>query len=268
MGKLYARDVSKENAVGMESALGLPGRAGGVDDEGGILVRGVNRGEIRGGPFERCPEVRVGAVFAVHDEDVPKLREGGSDRVDLWQIFSVGDEGSCRTMLQPMFERLRSELREQRQGHRAHLVDGDVGKKRFRTLRQQNADTIAALDPMRGQHVGEAIGQGLQLVERERSHVSGPAFIYQRGPALTRGPVVTHRYPDVKLGRDLPNKPAADLGIATWCPHLSPNTLEIDGVPATGWIYFNAAVRGRGCGRSPALLRRSVRRSMARTHCR
>jgi hypothetical protein len=40
---------------------------------------------------------------------------------------------------------LRWGLREQRQGHRAHLVDVDVGNKRFRTLRQQNADTIAAL---------------------------------------------------------------------------------------------------------------------------
>jgi hypothetical protein len=102
-----------------------------------------------------CP----GAVFAVYDEDVPKLREGGSDRLDLWQIFSVGDNRSCRTMLQPMFKRLRSELREQRQGHRAHLVDGDVGKKRFRTLRQQNADTIAAAaaqllhSPLRGSFI-------------------------------------------------------------------------------------------------------------------
>ena len=72
---------------------------------------------------------------------------------------------------------------------------------------------------MRGQHVGEAIGQGLQLVERERSHVFGRVFIYQCRPALTRGPVVTHRHPDVEFGRHLPNKPVADLGIATWCKH-------------------------------------------------
>ena len=84
MRELHAGDVSEENAVGMERAFGFPRCAGGIDDEGWILARGVNRGEIRGGPFERCPEVRVGAAFAVNDEDVPKLREGGSDRVDLW----------------------------------------------------------------------------------------------------------------------------------------------------------------------------------------
>jgi hypothetical protein len=83
MRELHAWDVSEENAVGMERALGLPRRAGGVDDEGGILARGINGCEIRRRPFERCPEVCVGAIFAVNDEDVPKLREGGSDRVDL-----------------------------------------------------------------------------------------------------------------------------------------------------------------------------------------
>ena len=57
-----------------------------------------------------------------------------------------------------MFKRRRPELREQRQGYRAHLVNGDVRKSRFRTLRQQNADPIAALDPVRDKYVGEAIG--------------------------------------------------------------------------------------------------------------
>jgi hypothetical protein len=76
MRKLHAGYVSEENAMAMERPLGLPRRAGGVDDEGGIFARGINRCEIRRGLFDRRLEIRVGAVFALHDEDVAKLRQG------------------------------------------------------------------------------------------------------------------------------------------------------------------------------------------------
>jgi hypothetical protein len=39
-----------------------------------------------------------------------------------------------------------------------------------------------------------------------RSYLSGRVFVYQRGPALTRGPAVTHRHPDVEFGRHLPKQ--------------------------------------------------------------
>jgi len=156
--KLYAGDVSKENAMAMERALGFPRRAGSVDDEGGILARGINRCKVRGGALECCPETDRGAILRLHDEDVRKLREGGCDRLDLRRIFSIGDQGFCSAIAEAMFERLRAELREQRHGDRAHLVDGDVRKSGFRTLRQQNAHPIAALNAMRAKHIGEPIG--------------------------------------------------------------------------------------------------------------
>src|SRR6516165_3091296 len=46
--KLYSGDVSEENAMAVERALGFARRAGSVDDEGGILARGINRCKVRG----------------------------------------------------------------------------------------------------------------------------------------------------------------------------------------------------------------------------
>jgi hypothetical protein len=100
--------------MAVERALGFPRRAGSVDDEGGILARGTNRCKVRGRALDCCPEVGMGAILTLHDEDVLKLQKRGCDRLDLWQIFSIGDQCSCPAIPEPMFERLRPELREQR----------------------------------------------------------------------------------------------------------------------------------------------------------
>ena len=109
-----------------------------------------------------------------------------------------------------MLERVRPELGEERQCHRAELVDCEVRDRRLRPLRQQHPDPVAGLDPHRRQRICAAVGEALQIIEREPLDLAVRGLVDQREPAAAVGVSVACRNTDIEALRQFPPEPAID----------------------------------------------------------
>src|SRR5262249_35431350 len=72
--QLHARQMAEQDAVGVQRTLRLSRRAGGVDDQGGVLGACVAWGERVGGLGELGAEVEMAGTDALDDEDAPEAR--------------------------------------------------------------------------------------------------------------------------------------------------------------------------------------------------
>ena len=87
-----------------------------------------------------------------------------------------------------------------------------MGDHDFRHLRQQDRHPVAARDPVRAQHIGQAIG--LLLQPAERNVVVPPVGMDMddgQPPRIARRPAVADIDPDIVVAGNLP----AELGIKT-----------------------------------------------------
>ena len=62
----------------------------------------------------------------------------------------VRDDGARSRVGEPMLERLFAEERKERDRDGSELMNGDVAERRLRRLGQQDADTVALSDTIRG----------------------------------------------------------------------------------------------------------------------
>src|SRR5437763_9573551 len=125
--------MPEQDAMRMQRSLRLSGRAGGVDDQGGVICGGVGRREFVASAFQRRPEQWITATIAVYDQD---RREIGQAWWDLGQIFAVGDQRLGAAIGEAVLDGIRAELHEQRYRHRAELIDREMRNGGLRPLRQ------------------------------------------------------------------------------------------------------------------------------------
>ena len=133
----------------------------------GSSAVGLDRREAVGGL--RQLDIEVEMAGSADDEDAPELGQGVADRLDLAEVLAIGDQRRRAAVLEPVLQRVRPELREQRQRDRAHLVDGEMRDHGLRPLRQQDSDPFLLPDAVATQHVGEPVRAALQLVEADRA---------------------------------------------------------------------------------------------------
>ncbi len=169
---LDRRDRAQQHAMGMQRALGLAGRARGVDQQGRILGQGVDRGEAVGRRAQQAVPVEEGAaVGATADrDDGLEMRQAIAHGQHLGQLAHVGDHGRGLGVGQAIFQRLLAEQREQRQHHGAHAIGRDVADRELGALAQEHADAVALADALGGQRVGEPRAGGEQLAEGPVAH--------------------------------------------------------------------------------------------------
>src|SRR5207247_9879959 len=96
--------------------------------------------------------------------------------------------------------------------HDAHLVAGDMRDRRFRALRQNDPDPVAALYAEAGERIREAVRPLLQIPEGVR--LAGPGLILPiqgEAGAVSRVPAAAGRA-DLESTRHLPFETILELG--------------------------------------------------------
>ena len=201
-------------ARGVQHALGLTRRAGGVEDEQRIL--GVYR-------FGRAVGVNLGgfqAVIEVAPLDHRHVRAGATDdqdRVDLHlrqglvdiglqrnvlaaaQTFVGCDDQVGTAVLDPAAQAVGRKAAEDDRMHRADPRTGQHGVGGLGDHGQIQGDPVALFGPMRLQHIGHAAHLGVQFAEGDVAAVGGiVAFPDDRRLVLAVGQVTVDA-----IGRDV-----------------------------------------------------------------
>ena len=171
---LDRRHRAQHDAMGMQRALGLAGRARGVDQQRRILGRRVDGGEAVGGSGQQPVPVEEGAAMragADHDDRL-EVRQAIAHRQHLGKLRHVGDQRRSLGIGHPVLQRLLAEQREQRQHDGAHAVAGEMAEREFGALAQEHGDAVALVDAARGKRIGEPRAGGQELAERPVAHRS------------------------------------------------------------------------------------------------
>src|SRR5215469_833947 len=113
-----------------------------------------------------------------------------------------------------MLERVRAELREQRQRDSAEFVDREMRNRRLRTLRQQNANTVAGPDAENRQRIGALIRQASEVIKGKPHDRPIRRLIDEREPATAVGMTVACHRPDIEMLGQLPPEAVVYLIIA------------------------------------------------------
>src|SRR5262249_24111278 len=110
-----------------------------------------------------------------------------------------------------VLERIRSEKMRERKRDRAHLEDRDVGDRGLGALRQDERDSVAALDAEPGERIGEPVRFLLHVPERVRG--LRPRFVLpvEREARAVRGPAPAAGARDVVAFGHLPAPAAVEL---------------------------------------------------------
>src|SRR5258707_14009443 len=83
--------------------------------------------------------------------------------------------------------------------------------RQFQRLRQEYRDAVAAHEPVRPQHIGEAARHLGDLIERRAGHVARLVEIDQREFARAVGMTVAAGGRDIEARRDIPAEVAVEL---------------------------------------------------------
>ena len=200
--------------MGMQRALGISGGARGVDDDGGIVGRGIDGRELVGGGFDRRPErFGAGGNGAAGDVDIPQVRQPVADFRELLPAAFVGHDRLGAGIGKTKLQRVLAEQREQRHRHQAGAERRQMRDRQFQRLRQKRRDPVAARKPVGLQHIGEAARQRAHLVERGARRAAVLVDIDQRQPAGAVGMAVAARGRDVEARRDVPAEVAVEFGV-------------------------------------------------------
>ena len=145
------------------------------------------------------------------DQERPR-REPVAQHQQFLDAFRIRDDGLRAAVVQAVFDRVRPKEREQRQGNRAEPVCREMDDQCFRTLRQQNADAVAAHNTLRSQRIGKPPRTLLEILESEFGGMSFRRFIDQR--RSTRADVaIAYRLRDVEGGWYGPGKGLANFPV-------------------------------------------------------
>ena len=142
--------VAEQHPLRHERPLGRAGGAAGVDEQRRLRGERIDDGEAIGGRLQQgFPWLHPGLARAGDADHVREQRQAIADSRELGQRGRIDQRGHRFAVLQPVFERVRPEQDRQRHRHRPHLVAGDVGDDGLGSLRQDDADAIAAQDVRR-----------------------------------------------------------------------------------------------------------------------
>ncbi|KAG1544180.1 hypothetical protein G6F50_013904 [Rhizopus delemar] len=197
--------MPQQDAMRVQRALGLARGARRIDDDGGVVCRGANRGVVVGlGGQRRMERHRAALAFAINAIDDLKVRQAGADFKQLAAALGVGPQRRRAAVGQPVLDGVHAEQREQRHRHRAHLVDGDVRHRGLGRLRQIHRHAVAAPHPVALQAVREAVGLRLDVVEGIARLRAVALFVDQRHAPAAVGPFVAGVDADIEVRRHLP----------------------------------------------------------------
>ena len=222
------RQMPKQNAMGVQRALGRAGGAGCVDQQRRIIGRRVASLEVRPPALQCRPEAQCTRRWrvAVGDQDEPEVRQTVADGRDLVPVVGVGDQDRRATVVEAEIQRILAEQGEQRQGHQTGLVAGGVGQRRLQRLRQQDPDPFAFRLDMGGEHIGERIGPALDVVEAVPAGGAVGIDHRQCQTATTVGMAIDRVDSDIEPFGNLPAEAVACvLVVATADQHQLPERL-------------------------------------------
>ena len=154
----------------VDDALGEAGGAGRVVELRGVVGRGVDDVEGRVAALEQ---------LVVEDQHVLDQR-----RVDAVLVGLVRDQHLGLRVGDAVLDAVVAVEHRHRQQDRAGLVGAEERGRRLRRRRQQHRDAVAALDAVRPEHVGEAVGELLSSPHlTSRTLPSGSSWIIASLPA-------------------------------------------------------------------------------------
>ena len=93
------------------------------------------------------------SVGAVDTDDMPQCRERITHPEHTVEALCVRHHYLGSSVAQPVIERFRSKQRRERQRNGAKLLRSQMRHGRFRTLRQDDADTVSTGDAKLAQHM-------------------------------------------------------------------------------------------------------------------
>ncbi len=198
----------------MQGALGRAGGPRCVNNQGRIVRFGFNRSEISGSFFDQLVEIQnLICFFTAGNNHHFQVWQVLSNFQDLWQIGAIGDDAFGFAVGQTILEGIGAEKGEQRNGDGAKLVSGNMTDGRFRTLGQQDPETVTLPDAVGLKAVGQPVGQPLQIGKGVFFDPAAFIFINQGQALGLFGPFVADIHADVVVLRDLPAEGIVDLGI-------------------------------------------------------
>ncbi len=196
--------------MGVERAFRVSRGSRRIDDDRGIVRRGVERGEIRAGPHQFGVEVDTAA--AGNGKHRRQIGQAVADRRELGDAGLVGDDGLGAAVRQAERQRILAEEGEERHRDEARLPRRDMGDRRLRRLRQQDREPVATPQAMGAQHVGEAVRELADVGEGE-ALLAMPLVEEDEGEAVA-ALAVADIDADVVARRDLPAEPPDHLLVA------------------------------------------------------
>ena len=241
-------------AGGVDHALGLAGRARGVEDEQRVL--GVHRfgravggdGVAKGGPGKVAAighrHVGAGALDdqdGVDRADAKRLVDIGFERDRLAATAALvgGDDRDRAAILDPVGEAFGAEAAEHDRVDRADPRAGEHRRRRFGDHRQVDHHAVAALDAARLERVGEAARLFVELAVGQRAALAGLVSLEdQRGAVAALGKVPVEAVDrEIELAVLIPadaevvgaERPVASLG-GQAAPLEPPRLVEPEGV--------------------------------------
>mmetsp|Transcript_53761 Transcript_53761/g.126787 ORF Transcript_53761/g.126787 Transcript_53761/m.126787 type:complete len:404 (-) Transcript_53761:79-1290(-) len=223
-----AAQVADECALRDQCALGVAGGAAGVDQDGRVSRLGRHGLEARRLGLDG---LHPGQFVAVHraftdDEEAAQRRATRLDLAQRRQCLAGGDGEHGTAVLQPELQRLGAEQHRQRHGHRADLLDGDVGHGRLEALRQHDGHAVAAAHPLGQQRVRQPVGRALQLrIAVLRAAAALAVEVDRRGLGRGARPAAAAGLGDVEVVRHLPAEGGVQLRVKV-CRHRGPGTVN------------------------------------------
>ena len=225
MHHLDIGEMAEQHAMRMQRALGISGRARGIDDDGGIVARGVDHGEVVGRLLDLAPERFCAAACVADHIDILQVRQPIANFRQLLKTAFVGDDGLGAGVLKAELQRVLAEQREQRHRDETGTERGQMRDRQFQRLRQEHRDAIAAHQSVGLQHIGEAAAVAAQLVERRPLRRAVLVDIDQCEAAGTVGIAVAAGLRDVEPRRDVPAEIAIEFFVESVSVSMIANSL-------------------------------------------
>ena len=208
MVKAHARQMAEKHPVPVQGALGGAGGAGGEDDHGRIIRRGLgDRHRTRRRAFEIAEFGQV-ASGRPDGDDVGEIGQGPGDLLQDRQAVRVDHHQLRAAGTQPELQRLGSETQRQRHGDGAEAIDGQMDDHRLEALRQDDRDPVAARHAARCEGRGQPRRAPRQLAIAHRRRRLGTAILDQADSIrFVAGPGIGTGLGDVEPGRQVPLEP-------------------------------------------------------------
>ena len=165
MREFHTRQMAQQGPVGMQCPLRRAGGARGEDDQRRVV--GARRSGLEAviGLGQQPMVILRPVAGAVDRHDQLEVRQPVANRSEFAEADGIADQRPHAGRLQPVFQSVRPEQREQRHCDHAALVDRDMGDGGLRCLGQQDTHPVARPDAARGQHIGQLVGLAFQVAE-------------------------------------------------------------------------------------------------------